>query len=110
MLKFGVLMIKTLFHLLIKIQVISFTIDGPTIVFLKEYGIKTYILYDTNWELKAVCQKEGKKDVMGDISVCADRLGLSIRERTIFASSVAKSLEADIEDTNISVQSVWPHG
>ena len=68
-------------------------------------------LCNTNWELKTVSQKKvGKKDVMGDISVCADRLGLSIRERTIFASSVAKSLGADIEDTNISVQSAWPRG
>ena len=68
-------------------------------------------LCDTNWELKAVSQKKvGKKDVMGDISVCADRLGLSIRERTIFASSVAKSLGADIEDINIFVQTAWRHG
>ena len=48
--------------------------------------------------------------MMGEVSVCADRLGLSIRERTVFASSVAKSLGADIEDTNISVQSAWRRG
>ena len=40
-------------------------------------------------------------DVMGPVSLTADRLGLSLRERTMMAASVANTLGVDIEKTNI---------
>ena len=40
-------------------------------------------------------------DVMGPVSLTADRLGLSVRERTMIAASVANTLGVDIEKTNI---------
>ena len=43
-----------------------------------------------------------KMDVMGPITVTADRLGLSIRARTMIAASVANALGVDIDQTNIS--------
>ena len=52
-----------------------------------------------------VAPKDRKKkiDVMGQIARTADARGLSIRDRTAIAASVASSLGVDLEDTNISV-------
>ena len=55
-------------------------------------------------------QRTGEKnkiDVMGNIATCADRLGLSYRDRTLIAASVAKSLGVDIDKTNINPYSAW---
>ena len=40
---------------------------------------------------------------MGQIAMTADARGLSLRDRTAIAASVANSLGVDIKDTNISV-------
>ena len=48
-----------------------------------------------------------KKDVMGPVTATADRLGLSFRQRTMMAASVANTLGVDLDTTNISKNSAW---
>ena len=57
-------------------------------------------------------KKRGKKmiDVMGPIALTADRLGLSVRERTMMAASVVKSVGVSVYDTNINTASAWRKG
>ena len=53
-------------------------------------------------------KKSSKKlDVMGPISATADRLGLSVRARTLMAASVANTLGVDLDKTNISKSNAW---
>ena len=51
--------------------------------------------------------KKKKIDVMGHIARTADARGLSIRDRTAVAASVANCLGVDLADTNISVTTAW---
>ena len=44
---------------------------------------------------------------MGPISVTADRLSLSVRERIMIVASVANALNIDIDHTNISRNVAW---
>ena len=44
---------------------------------------------------------------MGPVSATADRLGLSVRARTVMAASVANTLGVDINMTNISKSAAW---
>ena len=48
-----------------------------------------------------------KIDIMGPISVTADRLHLSVRQSCTNAASVANTPSLDIDDTNISCYSAW---
>ena len=43
-----------------------------------------------------------KIDVMGPVSNTGDRLGLSVRDKAMFAAAVVKSVGVDLNDTNIS--------
>ena len=45
---------------------------------------------DKNFEVRKICRKRRKVDVMGPIT--ADRLGLSVRQRVTRAASVANNL------------------
>ena len=47
---------------------------------------------------------------MGGISLCADRLGLSMRDRTMLAASVVNAMGGDIDKTNINLYSAWNRG
>ena len=60
---------------------------------------------DKDFQAKPIGKK--RVDVMGPISVTADRLGLTMRQRCTIAASVANSLNVDIDDTNISQNSAW---
>ena len=40
--------------------------------------------------------------IMGPVTVTADRLGLSMTQRTMMAASVANALGVDVDKTNIS--------
>ena len=58
--------------------------------------------------VESVRSRDKKKvDVMGPISVTADRLNLSVRERSMIAASVANALNIDIDSTNISRNVAW---
>ena len=48
-----------------------------------------------------------KKDIMGAIAVTGDRLGLSVRKKTMLAASVCSAVGIDIQDTNVSTTSAW---
>ena len=52
-------------------------------------------------------KQQHKRDIMGHISATADRLGLSVRQRSLMAASVANSLGVDIDTTNINMYSAW---
>ena len=56
---------------------------------------------DQDFQTKPRFNKK-RVDIRGPISVTADRLGLSMRQRCTMAASVANSLNIDIDDTNIS--------
>ena len=60
---------------------------------------------DCNFEVAS--NKRKKIDVMGQVAECSDRLALSVRQRTMYAASVANSLGVSVERTNISVTSAW---
>ena len=47
---------------------------------------------------------------MGPVSITADRLGLSVRERTMFAASVVNAIGGDLDETNINRGSAWKQG
>ena len=51
------------------------------------------------------CNK--KKDIRADVSVCADRLGLSVRDRTVYAAKIVSAMGGDIDNTNINTWSAW---
>ena len=44
---------------------------------------------------------------MGPVTATADRLGLSVRDRTMMAASVANVLGVSLDRTNISKNSAW---
>ena len=44
---------------------------------------------------------------MGYIATTADARGISVRDRTALAASVANSFGVDLADTNINVNSAW---
>ena len=52
-------------------------------------------------------RKEKVRDVMGPVTPTADRLGLSVRQRTLFSAAVANSMGVDIDTTNINRGSAW---
>ena len=47
-------------------------------------------------------EKRAKIDVMGAVSNTGDRLGLSVRQKAMFAASVVKAVGVYVQDTNIS--------
>ena len=49
----------------------------------------------------------GKKDIMGAVAVTGDRLGLSVREKTMFAASLCNAVGVSVRDTNISKTTAW---
>ena len=51
--------------------------------------------------------RKKKIDVMGPISRTADARGISMRDRTALAASVANTIGVDLADTNISIHSAW---
>ena len=51
-----------------------------------------------------------KLNVMGPASATADRLGLSVRQRCMFAASVVNALGVDVSDTNINRGTAWKKG
>ena len=59
-----------------------------------------------------VTKKMRKKtiDVMGKISLTADSLNISVRDRTVMAASVVNALGLDINNTNVSKTSAWRKG
>ena len=60
-----------------------------------------------NFRVDVSVKKQKKVDVMGPISATADRLNLSVRERSMIAASVANALNVDIDTTNISRNVAW---
>ena len=48
-----------------------------------------------------------KVDVMGPVTATADRLGLSVRQMTMFAASVVNSIGLDLDKTNVSKSNAW---
>ena len=54
-------------------------------------------------------KKKKKTDIMSRVSLTGDRLGLSIRQRTMYAATVCNAAELPIEDTNISKSTAWRH-
>ena len=54
--------------------------------------------------------KKKKIDVISPISSCCDRLGLSSRKRAMIAASIAKQMDLNVKDTNISVTTAWRKG
>ena len=57
---------------------------------------------DENYSAKKRKLQAQKIDVMGVVSNTGDRLGLSVRQKAMFAAAVVKSVGVDIKDTNIS--------
>ena len=67
---------------------------------------------DTNWvppECKGRRKKQ-KADIMGDVSLTGDRLGLSVRQRAMFAATVCHAAQVPISETNISKTTAWRRG
>ena len=62
---------------------------------------------DLDFVVKEREMKRQKLDVMGPVSSTADRLGLSVRQRTMISAAVANSLGVDIDTTNINTSSAW---
>ena len=56
---------------------------------------------------RRVRNERTKIDVMGPVTATADRLGLSVRDRTMMAASVANVLGVSLDRTNISKNSAW---
>ena len=62
---------------------------------------------DKDFDFREKKKPTKKLDVMGPVSATADRLGLSVRARTVMAASVANTLGVDINMTNISKSAAW---
>ena len=57
-------------------------------------------------EVKQPPQKKKKLiDIMSTTATTGDRLGLSYRQRAMYAAAVARAMEVDVDETNISVSS-----
>ena len=62
---------------------------------------------DKDFNFRERQRRTKKLDVMGPVSATADRLGLSVRARTVMAAAVANTLGVDINMTNISKSAAW---
>ena len=51
--------------------------------------------------------RKSKTDIMGSISLTADRVNVSYQARTIFAASAINAMGGSIDDTNISKTTAW---
>ena len=65
---------------------------------------------DTEYVVAFKDTNRNKIDIMGPVSITADRLGLSVRQRTVFAASVVNAMGEDINKTNINRFSAWEKG
>lgn len=63
---------------------------------------------DNDWG-KEPPTKKPKVDVMSSTAATADRLGLSHRQRTMYAASVVSAMGADVDETNISITGSLRH-
>ena len=77
----------------------------------EEEGFEVDMEEDREYVERELRKKPDKRvDVLGPVSATADRLGLSIRERTMMTASVANALGVDISNTNISTSTAWLKG
>lgn len=58
-------------------------------------------------ESKPAEVKKARIDVMSNVSVTGDRLGLSARKRACFAASCVSAVNVPVQQTNISVTTAW---
>lgn len=61
---------------------------------------------DQEWKI-AERVKKARLDVMSNVSVTGDRLGLSARKRACFAASSVSAVNVPVQQTNISVFTAW---
>ena len=62
---------------------------------------------DKSGNYRSKKSKVAKIDIMGAIAVTGDRLGLSVRKKTMFAASICSAVGIDINNTNVSATSTW---
>ena len=66
---------------------------------------------ETDEDFEGKGTKRTKKiDVTGPVSLTADRLGLSSRQRAMFSAAVAKYIGVDVAERNISVTTAFRKG
>ena len=63
---------------------------------------------DSDWG-KGPPSKKSKVDIMASTAATADRLGLSHRQRSMYAASVVRAMGADVNETNISISGSLRH-
>ena len=62
------------------------------------------------WEESKKDKKRKKADVMGMVSGTGDRLGMSCRQKAMFAASVCNATQVPLTETNISKTTAWRRG
>ena len=62
---------------------------------------------DINDNFKGQVRKEKKVDIMGPVSLVADRLNLSCMEMAMTSAATVKAMGMKVAETNISVSTAW---